>query len=559
MATTIRDVVVKLNIEQAQATLKPPELAPAQQAIDSYSQTTLQVINQIEASWADNKKAINDVKSSVDSLSQTLTSQHNSAIEAAKQAVEQYKQTTQEMVDRIIDGWHKVDDAIDGATDTVVDTTPRIQEASSGIVDANMKTLDSFKQAGEGAFTLARGIAFLNSSSEKDFQQTLLVIAKFQGAFDLFKGGTDTIRGLVEASKVLTTSMAAQSVAQAAVGTSATAAAGGLTLMQVAMGPIGIALAAITAVVGIFLYTWSKVKEETEKNTKAWQDATRSVEGLRRAKDLLNTADSQNRISELRGPQQQMQDLEQQVVATRNTIRSLGTEIRRARNQQDTFTDPTIQSQQTAKELAGRLDLNEAIQLRRNQEEGILSLQNRQSQEAEKQYEKQLQTLEVLRDKLKHEEQRLQSMDAQFASLNGIERKELEILSLKAESGKLTREELLTLQKLGGSAVAGFVGNQLGAMGQAQGSRDIFARFGVDTGQERARMQTEVESIGAGAGASPGQTAEQAVQAKLEQLIAQRTQANERVSGLLSALLEAEQINNGRIDELRAKFERNTR
>src|SRR5690606_25848620 len=72
------------------------------------------------------------------------------------------------------------------AADEVVRALYRVEQA-------NLKALQSYQQVATGAFELARGMAFLGASSEKDLRVMIQAIAKVQGAFDIFRGGTDVV------------------------------------------------------------------------------------------------------------------------------------------------------------------------------------------------------------------------------------------------------------------------------------------------------------------------------------------------------------------------------
>jgi hypothetical protein len=83
------------------------------------------------------------------------------------------------------------------------------------VAKAGIRVGDSLKNAGEGAFTLARGIAFLSADSEKELQQIIKNVAMVQGAFDIFKGGFEVTKGLTESLMHLKEATGAASSAEA--------------------------------------------------------------------------------------------------------------------------------------------------------------------------------------------------------------------------------------------------------------------------------------------------------------------------------------------------------
>lgn len=167
-------------------------------------------------------------------------------------------------------------------------------EASAQAQEANIRAADAAKQAGDGAFTAARGFALLAASNEESAAEMLKAIAVAQGAFDIFKGGVDVVRGLYEANKALTAASAAATAAEAAkagaitaTGAAATATTPKLVAMNAAMGPIGIAMLAISAAAVAGVAIWRSYGDSGED---ALDRLGNKMDEARRKQELLNEA-----------------------------------------------------------------------------------------------------------------------------------------------------------------------------------------------------------------------------------------------------------------------------
>lgn len=150
------------------------------------------------------------------------------------------------------------------------------------------KAAGSLKDAGSGAFTLARGVAFLSASGSQPLEKMAKNIAAIQGTFDTLKGSVEVLKNVRQGVTSMLTAMAAAKAQAAsstaanaalatsntAVATTSVAAAGGLSAMMVALGPIALAGAAVAAV----LFTLRKQTEETEKVVGQEKERTDALE-----------------------------------------------------------------------------------------------------------------------------------------------------------------------------------------------------------------------------------------------------------------------------------------
>src|SRR5688572_4553486 len=62
------------------------------------------------------------------------------------------------------------------------------KEAERATVTANHQMVSSFREGGEGALRMARGIAFLSAGGSEDMKKLVQQVALAQGAFDVFAG-----------------------------------------------------------------------------------------------------------------------------------------------------------------------------------------------------------------------------------------------------------------------------------------------------------------------------------------------------------------------------------
>jgi len=81
---------------------------------------------------------------------------------------------------------------------------------------AYMQAGDAAKMAGEGLFTMVRGIALLNVASDEELRKTVEKIAYYQGLFDIYKGGFDLIKGTAIATRALASATTVGASAEAA-------------------------------------------------------------------------------------------------------------------------------------------------------------------------------------------------------------------------------------------------------------------------------------------------------------------------------------------------------
>jgi len=172
----------------------------------------------------------------------------------------------QEFQKKTTASFDNITDKVDDLGEEIADLKPKLEEvgiasgeARQKLADDTLKMGEGFRTAGEGAFTLARGIAFVGIAGEEDLAKVVQTIAKFQGAFDIFKGGIDVVKGLTEGTRALRTVTASAAVAETglaaantAVATTGAAATTSMRALMATLGPIALAASAVGVAFLIF-------------------------------------------------------------------------------------------------------------------------------------------------------------------------------------------------------------------------------------------------------------------------------------------------------------------
>ena len=199
MADVIRDVVVRIGVEQKTDRIKTPDFKDATKSADKFTDA---------------------VEKSLESLGKTF---------------------------------EEVTSDLDKLDKEIADTTPTTQQWGQTVSDESLKVGEGLKAATEGAFTLARGVAFMAASNEEDFQKVVQNIAMVQGGFDAFKGSIEMIKGVTDAQKAMAESARATEIASKILSTSF-------------MGPAGVVAALAAAAAGyVYLIKQQEKKAEMDR------------------------------------------------------------------------------------------------------------------------------------------------------------------------------------------------------------------------------------------------------------------------------------------------------
>lgn len=459
MADIIRDAVIRIGLEQVKADLQAPDLTPLRQASEQAAK---------EAETTSRKVA-----------------------DQARQTANQVVQASQQQV-----------------------------AAVGQVVEANLRVSESLKAAGEGAFTLARGIAFVAASSEQDLQKALQVVAAFQGAFDIFKGGVELTKGLAEANKALTAATTAATAAESvhavaitATGASAARATPQVTAFSIATGPIGIAVLAISAALAAGVALWRQYGQAAD-------DASGK---LRQARDNLA------QLRDRRRQQIFADDPARELDVRRNQLAS-------AQFRFNTFGDQSALADGFDAASRARELVKQNIEAAKQQVEEAKKL----GIERERAIEQQKRSVELARQQVVQERDKVQSIQAQIGSLNELDRAELKrIADKKARGERLSDAELARAGQLGGGITAGFVQSEFARRG-SKDADDIAGKFDYDIiakqeeAQRRARAdQSKLDTL------ADGRSPEQALSelaAERDKAIAEAQTTLERQTAVFDAL-----------------------
>lgn len=461
MAATIRDVVVRVAIEQQEAKLKAPDTS--------------------------------EVRAKIEELRQLY--------EQAFSAAPQFDFTFQPLeelrpqVEDLLDEFMRLGDGV-----KLVDTSS--QSAARSMVDGFTGVGESLKQTGEGVFTLARGIAFLTTSSDTDFRKQLETIAKFQGAFDVFKGGVETVSGLSKAYTALTAATTVQTAANTGLAASNTAVAVTGSAAAAAMGSLLVTLGPAALLIGGAALILSQLElpdEEVNRTTDALAKfnieqgrTNRAFEGQQAALKPLNEQLEfyRRRASELGSFRKNVED-----------FRILETDSSGLLTETGLFGPDitTFRGDEKGLEAARqRLDLNRSrlavIGEEREAQEEVLRLLEAQYDARARELSVAKEQTQLAKETAEREANRLQSFEERLGRLSKSEFNQLTRLRDRALAGEtLNNAQLERIEALGGGAVSGFVGGQFAARGRERGGAEFFR--GIDDGEVTATQARRQEAI----------------------------------------------------------------
>ena len=209
MSQTIRDVVIRIAVEQRDAKLKAPDMSAWHSAIKDVEDR----LNRM-------KQATASATSGGGVGGAAAGGSPGGAIAQTAQATESNKNLV-DMLSRA-----KKEDAElsaqirDNARRNALSYKTMAQQAQEQLRASRMQTLETFGALSGSIAQLARGSAFLFASTDDDMRKYLETLARYQGIFDLIAGGSGTIKNAI----TLWNSLAAAQKASAAAGMAAAAA-----------------------------------------------------------------------------------------------------------------------------------------------------------------------------------------------------------------------------------------------------------------------------------------------------------------------------------------------
>lgn len=440
MSSTIRDVVIRIGLQQVDNTLRAPDTSAVKGAIKGLRSEYL-AVQQAQSQY---HKAI-----------------HDAAEESKRDAVEQ-----QERVKRL---------------------TEEYKRQQQTATESSIRAAEGFRTAGDGLFTMARGLVLLGASQE-DIDQLVKKLALVQGGFDVFKGSVDVVKGVYEGTKALTVATTAYSAAQAGATattvtyttatTGATVATNGLTAAM-SRNPYLLAAAAIAVVIGA-VALWATTTED------AAEDVGKSLDDVN--KKLAEQQALQERANQIRqhaghaAARQDLIDTQERVAAMRDQL-SIQQQIdalsaRQAGGFGMGAADALRRTMETGisgvgldvgseGQLRAGIELNDLLDRQLATEQQKLELIKQQADARNEDLQNAQSILQSVTQQLAVEKAKSQAASESLGRLNPGQRAQLQRLSDKAGRGEdLSNRELERLERLGGSSVREFTSEQFRQRGE---------------------------------------------------------------------------------------------
>ncbi len=468
MTDIIRDVIIKIAIKQDEVRLKAPDLGPV-----------LLPIRELE-----------------EKVSTGIPDAFN---EFEKVAVESVKEISDEV--------QELTKGIDGIKPALEQTSKASEESRQKLTDDTLKMGEGFRTAGEGAFTLARGIAFVGVSSEENLQKAFQTIAQIQGGFDILKGGIDVVKGITEGTRALRLVTAQAAVAETglasantAVAVTGAAATVSMRALLLTLGPIAIAATAV----GAAFFFFRDAPDDIEGTTAALEKQRRELQAIA---DLnLQSVNVQLDFGEF--------SAENRILLLKEKLRIESEKI----TAESVRTARALQTEALARgevlsaaEFAVLIAKNDAAILVKKLETEVKIIAVKKAQQAEvksafdltqKAFDLSQKDLQLSKDKIALEKGALQTKEERFAELSDIDQRVLRGAARAKEEGRdLSRRGAELLKSTLGQGVE--LSKILAERFSASGGEDVFKTFGAGAGVRQAEQEFQEQQA---AGLSlPGQ------------------------------------------------------
>lgn len=488
MPETIRDVTVRVSLKQIDSDpLRIPELSVAiketQKVNEQFSELS-QVSQKTFGEMADDMKS---VRSDADAMRKSVERAEKVITELGGEATQQLKRLG----------------------DATEDARNRMSRMGEDGKHAAVSILNSLKATGEGAFTTARGAAFLFSSTEEGFQEMLQNVARVQAGFDLFTGSFETVKGLTDgiaklklATGALTATEAIHTATTTAMTTAMTTARAAALAMWTALGPLGVAALAIAAAGTAIFAAWkwfrSDAPSDAKKVTNAVKSSKDEVERLASAVETLRAIQAKEGQTEIKLLQLARErasltgdqlNVEAELAKLREKSAERLVEAERAAGDlvegspRGPTADLKFQTDLLAAQQEHRQDLVNFAELELNASRQI-------TLEAKAQLETEQSKLESKEAAIKAEKDALKSAEARFGQLNRLDQERLKRIG--RQGGPRTRAQADLV------AQAGFTDAATefhAARGRAGGFSEVAELFGQNTTDQLEQLQTEKREI----------------------------------------------------------------
>ena len=485
MAETIRDVIIKIRIQQEKSKLEPPDTSAFRSAIERASRPT------------------------TDGGTATATSAEREA-EKAMQLAER----TAAYVDKI--------DETNGQR--IVNRAQRNADArakaEATALAASKATLESFSAIGEGAIRAARGIAFLTAATEDDLRAALQYVAAAQGTLDVFAGLANVTKGVLNARVALTAATVSSTGAE--------------TALVAALSVNPVVLAAVAAAALATAAAYEEITRQTREANREIDLQSRYLNEAGRAWETYaeRTETAGNAIAAAREQFQTAMDIigrngARPGASVDDQIRAVQQSARDARNELDN-------RERTGQLGAGALGRGraeqQAAEIERQAQEQIQAIREKQTQELQRQRDLAREALETAKRTVEEEKNRLASLEERIGRLSQGERQRLQGIAGKiGTGGSLTEADARFLDKTGvGGAQASAFFRQRGQQG---GAGAILEGLGETQGLKQANSNLR------SALASEGEALKE-IEDELANSLKDRQKSYDRITELLSEALQ---------------------
>lgn len=224
MSQVIRDAVIRLKWEQSKAKLEAPDYAPAKRAAEEVKKATVEA----SAAAKESSRSANTWAAGL----RTVSAEYKQA-QAGQQAWAA--------------GLAKIKGEQAGAAGATVEATRATVEHTRVTQEFGFKSVIHFREAGEGALRMTRGLALLSASGSESLQKLVRQVAIAQGALDIFAGGFKLV---TFASK---------------------------------FGQVGLAIAGVTAALSAGVLAWQNYLNKADEAAEKFREATKDFKEFRAA------------------------------------------------------------------------------------------------------------------------------------------------------------------------------------------------------------------------------------------------------------------------------------
>jgi hypothetical protein len=459
VAETIRDVVIKIGLQQTNNKLQAPDTTAFESALE-----------RLQKSYA-------EVGAASAAAHTEMADSHQDAVTILIQEIELHERLEEE-----------------------------IKDNRDAFADHAIKTGEGLRTIGDGLFTAARGLTLLGAS-EEDIQVIAQRVAEIQGMFDAFRGTIDVVKGIYETTKAVTAATTAYSAAQTASATAneiytvstvrATAATNSFTA-SLARNPLGLLVIGLTAAAGAFLLYQTSAVEASEATDDAVDDTNAKLADqnkLLQERNQLSNEYNERQIarSQLQYDTERLRLLNEQADAQKQI--ALIEQQQAANfglNDIDTLSRRATVDNPFGLEAAVRagLELSVVIDEQLRLEEEKLRLIEQQAGARDQDLQTAKATLRSIQEQLAVEKQKNATIAEGLGRLDPIQQAELRQLSQKASAGQsLNNAELQRLEQLGGGGVRDFTSEQFRQRGA--GLVDLLNPFRAQDQQKVASLEQQ--------------------------------------------------------------------